>query len=368
MIRLARSTHALSLIFTLAITAALARAGTPGDSNSAPPRDWNAVASQANQSLATALDEAARGRAVDARLRAVTANYDDLLTHAPLSDRDRARILYNRALADLALRDPASAVYDLRRSEALAPGRADTARELELARTKLKESESPTTPASSAPVSSAAPSAPRENPAAQAWSAIRRIHPSLRWSTGLSAFVAAWLLLMPLLLTSSRPARRWLGVAAVGALVLAFVSIGTLVAERRMQPDLPDLVVTADDCTPRQGPDLVAYPATSFNGQSSIPRGTELQAIEIRSLPENPAAIAWVRVRERSAIKDGASVWIRSTDAGWVSPPQAPDLRNTTPSPTAAGRTPPRAPATPTPPARSGSKPNAPAADAATRT
>lgn len=343
-------------------------------SNPSPATDWRALAAQTNQSLGAALDDAARGRPADARFRAARAGYDELLKHAPLSDADRARTLYNRGLADLALGDPGAAVFDLRRSDALAPGYAQTERELELARAKLQESESPHTDPNSVPAAPPKAASDREGPATLAWNAVRRIQSSVRWNVGLGAFVAAWLLLMPLLLTSSRPVRRWLGVAAVLALAVALVSIGTLIAEDRLRPRPPDVVVTSNDCTPRQGPDLLAYPAASFNGQPTIPRGTELRTLDVRTLPENPAAIAWVRVRARSAVNTDPGVWVRAADVGWVSPPSVPTARTAT-GPTAAtaattpaAQTPPRERPTPPPPAPPGARPASPAADGAMRT
>ncbi len=348
-------------------------ASTPPSTAEPPARDWQALAAQTNQTLAAALDDASRGRPADARFRAAVKGYADLLIHAPLSDNDRARVLYNRGLAELALGDPAAAVYDLRRSDSLAPGYAQTTRELDNARDKLKALESPSSATPSAPAAPPAPVSAGSTPesvATVAWNAVRRLHPALRWTTGLGAFVAAWLLLVPLLLTSSRPVRRWLGVASVFTLAVALLSIGSLVAEGRWRPRLPDVVVISNQCTPRQGPDLVAYPATAFDGRATIPRGTELRTLDVRTLPENPAVIAWVRVRDRSAAKDGPSVWVRSADVGWVSPPPAAPAPRAVraSSPTPAAQTPRHGPATPPRPALPDAKPAAPAADAATRT
>jgi hypothetical protein len=307
--------------FTLAalLTCTLAFAGPV----TGPDKNWSTVATEATQSLATALEDSARGRPADTRLRSVVASFDDLLDHAPLSDRDRARVLYNRGLAQLALRDPASAIFDFRRSDALAPGSAATTRELEAARAKLAEiSAAAASTPPTFPASSAAPS--RENPARLAWDAVRRIEPSLRWTVGLGAFVLGWLLLAPALIAAARPARRPLAWSAAAALLVAAISLGTLLAEHRLTPRLAEVVVLTEDAMPHQGPDAVAYPASTFNGRNTIPRGTELIVLENLALAENPEAIAWLRVRDRSgptaaaSSAEGPSVWIPAADVGWV--------------------------------------------------
>jgi hypothetical protein len=301
--------------------AALTIASPPAAADPAPPdKDWATLAADATSTLATALDDSARGRPADTRLRSITAAFDDLLAHAPLSDRDRARILYNRGLAQLALHDPAAAIYDLRRADALAPGSQATARELHSARARLAEMNNPTSAATAA-LPAAGPAEPiRENPAALAWNALRRIDPQLRWTVGLGAFALAWVFLTPVLFIATRPARRPLAGLAGASMLVGITSLATLYTEHRLTPARPEVVVLGESLTPLQGPDRVAYGPANFDGRTTIPRGTELTVIETRSLAENPNATAWLRVQGQAAPTDGPSVWIPASDVGWIRP------------------------------------------------
>lgn len=309
-------------------------------------QDWHALARQSTDKLSEALDDAARGRPPDPKLRDALRGFDLLLESAPLTDRDRARVLYNRAVTHRALGDPASAIIDLRQSDALAPGRSRTLRELDVARDRLRAT-TPTsdragTTASATDAGPADTAGGNQPPKAAADSEeftafvralLLRLPTTIAWSVALGAAATAWTLLTLRLFVRSGISRRWLAGSALAGFLVALASIGLLVGREQFVPRHRGVVVTTA-CAPRLGPDDVAYPQASLGGHALLQRGTELEVIEARGLAERPDVIAWLRVRLLDAsVHPGATggddsagtAWIPATAAAWVGPaPSAP--------------------------------------------
>lgn len=297
---------------------------TRAASAQAAPADWHALAGEATTSLAAALDDAARGRPSEPRIRASIRSFDRLLEAAPLSDRDRARVLYNRALASLSLGDAGSAIIDLRRADALAPGRLEIARELAAARSRLAEQ---TAPASTTMHAAAlAPTVASDHDAGQiarAW--LLRVSPGTAIAAALVAAGAAWFSLTARLFVRRGPIRGTLTAAAAAGFALGFVALSAFGIRQRIAPASAEIVIAADSCLPRQGPDELAYPPAALAGRSVLPRGTELVVLEARGLPDQPGTITWLRVGPREQpgaahATETSSAWIPASAAAWIGP------------------------------------------------
>lgn len=313
----------MRVIALLALLAALSFA--PRSHASIAP--WNELAGTATASLSKALTDAARGRPAQAKLTAAVAAFDRLLETAPLSPRDRARVLYNRGIAHLELGNAGAAVLDLRRSDALAPGVPETQRELAAARARAATpvpSAAPST-STSTPATTTSPRAQRDDLLTQAWHAVLRadIGGRGRWLLGLAGVILTPLLLGVRIVLPAAAPRRVLACAAAAAFLLSLAGWGMLSAEHLTRTVQHDVVVTAPACTPRQGPDALAYGPARLGSRDTLPPGAELIVIETRADPQQPDVPVWLRVRERTVTPgvEAPTAWVAASDIGWVSPP-----------------------------------------------
>lgn len=287
--------------------------------------DWRDLANQTSDALAKAVEESSRGRPVAARLRAAIAACDRLLAAAPLSPRDRARVLHNRGVAHLELGDAGAAVLDLRRADALAPGVSATQRELASARARVNNPARSSDDAAAAVTATASDADSLGDLARRGWHALRRadIGGPVRWNLGLWALVGVSVLLTARLLVRRASAARALAGAAGAMFLVGSASFATLAIEYQDRIGENEVVVTAEACTPRQGPDALAYPAARLNGRDSLPRGAELVVVETRSDSERPDVPVWLKVHERPtgmAAVTGPTVWVAAADVAWVRP------------------------------------------------
>jgi hypothetical protein len=285
--------------------------------------DWRAIANQTSEALASAVGESSRGRPVAARLRSAIAACDRLLEAAPLSPRDRARVLHNRGVAHLELGDAGAAVLDLRRADALAPGVSATQRELAAARARVNKPATAADDPAAGAVATASDAVSLGDLAMRGWHALRRadIGGPVRWNVGLWALVGVSALLTARLLVRRASAARALGVAAGALFLVGSASFATLAIEYQNRVSENDVIVTAEGCTPRQGPDALAYPAARLNGRDTLPRGTELVVVETRGDSERPDVPVWLKVHERPtgvAAVTGSTVWVAAADVAWV--------------------------------------------------
>lgn len=312
----------MRLIWVMSVLAAF----LVGSAHAAEP-DWHTIAKETGASLTAAVGESGRGRPVAARLRAAITSCDRLLNSAPLSPRDRARVLHNRGVAKLETGDAGSAVLDLRRADHLAPGVAATRRELAAARVRVDKPATPAGETMAAPVLSDSEAVSVGELLKSGWDALRRVDIGgpIRWSLGLSALAAVSLLLTVRLFVHRVAIARSLAIIATGSFVVGVGSLATLAVEWQQQRDALDVVVTAEVCTPREGPDALAYPAARLNGRDTLPRGVELVVVETRADAERPDLPVWLKVHERprtEAAVTGSTVWVAATDIAWVASPR----------------------------------------------
>jgi hypothetical protein len=301
----------------LLIAAPLAFAQAAGVSST----NWPARTASALEQLGPALDTARTnpGAARQPLTRAVS-ELSAVIDSAPCSERDLARLHFDRGLALAALGDHAAALLDFRQSDALRPSAA-ALQQIELARRRLRPV-SATAGAAVAPTVERAPSQPISD---QAWRLMRLVSPSIRWWIGLTAFAAFWGALGLRVLGPTRARTGIMSAAAVSLLLVATLGVGAVIAEHTIAGSHRDAVVLADKCIPHTGPDSVAYPVASFDGHDIVPRGLELRVLEQRDLPGKPGWAAWLRVRAIDNARmgnDDAGVWIPASDVAWVAPPR----------------------------------------------
>jgi hypothetical protein len=243
-----------------------------------------------------------------------------LIDDPAASDGDRARLFFDRALAESALGDHAAALLDFKRSDALRPTSAAMRHiEQERARLNAKPDDPPAGSAS-------AMKSPAPTPLGDRAMRVARFVPAgIRWWGGIGALGLFWLLLALRWVPAVSPFRASLRPVAVLLVFVAVLGLGTVIAEVRAHRSCQEAVVLGAPCIPRAGPDAVAYPPATFEGEAVIPRGREVCIVETRDVPGRPGWPAWFRIGPSrdaggSQTADEPGVWVAAGDVGLVHP------------------------------------------------
>lgn len=330
-------TRTLALMFAAACfgPALNARADSP------PTTDWRALAAEAASQLSSGLDGADRDPDASRKsLAAANASITRIIDSAPCSTDDLADLYFNRGLAHAASSDHAAALLDFLRSDFLRPSNA-AFRQINAQRAALAERPGPQSSAESsqAPATAKSIDPPPQHPpfldSLVRW--MLAVPPAARWWSALALLAAFWILVGIRLLQPDRTAARLTPSLAPAAGAIGLLLLASVLWPWYSQSRCKTVVVLADSCTPRSGPDAIAYSASTFEGRSAIPRGTELCIVDQRDFPGKPGVPIWLQVRPRSDriahdVTATEPVWIPAESVGWVdtqaSHPSDPGNRN----------------------------------------